>query len=170
MLKLRNIRFILIIIIYITIYYNYKETFVIENKIVNDIPKYDYFMKLEISKINLNKFIVNDEHNNIEENVTYHNKSSMPDIDKGNLILMAHSGNASISYFKDIHLLESNDGINIYYQNKKYEYKIEDIYIVKKTGKVDINRQNKTSITLITCINLDDQLVIIGYLENITLL
>ena len=43
------------------------------------------------------------------------------------------------------------------YNNKKYIYKIDNIYNEEKTGKVRIFRnKNKTTLTLITCTKDDD--------------
>ena len=57
--------------------------------------------------------------------------------------------------------------IEFYYNHSKYIYKIDNYYMVDKTGKVNIIRdKNKDAITLITCSQTDKtkQLVYIGYL------
>ena len=94
----------------------------------------------------------------------------MPDIKNSNLILAAHSGNSNVSSFKDLNKLEINDNIYIEYNNKEYQYKIVNYYTVEKTGLIDIIRnKNKTTLTLITCIeNTNKQLVIISELYKIT--
>ena len=115
---------------------------------------YKYVGILEIPKINLKKgFLdVNSKYNTIDYNVTVIKTSTYPDVNKGNFILAAHSGTASISYFKNLYKLKKGDNANIYYKNKKYVYKIVKIYEQPKTGKLSIYRDySKTTLTLITC-------------------
>lgn len=90
----------------------------------------------------------------------------MPDVDKGNFIVAGHNGNSYISFFKNLHKMNSGDLINIYYNGYKYVYKYDNFYEVEKTGTVNIVRdKNKTAVTLITCKrNSNKQLVFIGYL------
>lgn len=116
--------------------------------------QYKYVGILEIPKISLKKgFLdINSKYNSIDYNVTVIKTSTYPDVDKGNFILAAHSGTASISYFKNLYKLKKGDTANIYYKNKKYVYKIVKIYDQPKTGKLSIYRDySKTTLTLITC-------------------
>lgn len=120
----------------------------------NNKNTYEYVGILEIPKIKLQKgFLnINSKYNAIDYNVTVIKTSTYPDVDKGNFILAAHSGTASISYFKNLYKLKKGDIANIYYKNKKYTYKIVKIYDQPKTGKLSIYRDyNKTTLTLITC-------------------
>lgn len=120
----------------------------------NNQNAYKYVGILEIPKINLKKgFLnINSKYNTIDYNVTVIKTSTYPDVDKGNFILAAHSGTASISYFKNLYKLKKGDKANIYYKNKKYTYKIVKIYDQPKTGKLSIYRDySKTTLTLITC-------------------
>ena len=61
-----------------------------------------YLGVLEIPKIGLKRgfYNIDSRYNNIQYNVTLVQGSNMPDVQNGNLILMAHSGWASISYFE----------------------------------------------------------------------
>ena len=82
-------------------------------------------------------------------------------------MLASHNGNASTSYFKDIHKLESNDEVIIYYGGYQYQYKVINSYEVEKTGKINVVRNGeKSTLTLITCKGNDKQLVIICELVN----
>ena len=94
-------------------------------------------------------------------------QSIVPDEINGNVILMAHSGTAYISYFNNLKYLNINDHIYLDYNNKTYNYKITNIYDVEKTGSLNIKRNNnKSTITLITCRdNSNKQIVIIGEIE-----
>lgn len=115
---------------------------------------YDYIGILEIPNIDLKQgFLdINSKYNNVDYNITVVQTSTYPDVDKGNLILAAHSGTSYISYFKNLYKLNNGDKAYIYYKGIKYEYQIVNIYNVEKTGKVSIYRNNnETVLTLITC-------------------
>jgi LPXTG-site transpeptidase (sortase) family protein len=117
-----------------------------------------YIGNLEIPKINLNRGFVdiNSEDNNISKNVTIVKTSDMPDVDKGNFILAAHSGSAYISYFNDLYKLNNGDYAYVTYNGVKYTYQITKIYTQPKTGQIGIYRDhNKTTLTLVTCTNTD---------------
>lgn len=117
-----------------------------------------YIGNLEIPKINLNRGFVdiNSEDNNISKNVTIVKTSDMPDVDKGNFILAAHSGSAYISYFNDLYKLNNGDYAYVTYNGVKYTYQIIKIYTQPKTGQIGIYRDhNKTTLTLVTCTNTD---------------
>ena len=114
----------------------------------------EYIAYLEIEKVNLRQGLVskNSYYNNVNRNIQIIKVSDYPDKEKGNTILAAHSGNSSISYFKNLYKLVIGDSAKIYYKNYIYNYKIVDIYRVPKTGSVRINRDTtKTCLTLITC-------------------
>lgn len=114
----------------------------------------EYIGYLEIKKVNLKQGLVSkgSYYNNVNRNIQIIKTSDYPDKEKGNTILAAHSGNSSISYFKNLYKLVKGDTAKIYYKNYIYAYKIVDIYRVPKTGSVRINRDtNKTCLTLITC-------------------
>lgn len=124
---------------------------------------------LTIPKISLSRFLYNidNEKNNLDDNVILVNSSSMPDEEKGNVIIAGHNGNSPISYFKNIHKLNVDDIFTIKYKEIEYTYKIVKKYLVKKDGTVEINRDIRYSTaTLITCYGKDKQLVIIANLEQ----
>ena len=124
------------------------------NKKTSTSNKYSYIGYLEIPKINLKKgFLdIKSKYNSIDYNVTVIKTSTFPDKPKGNFILAAHSGTATISYFRNLYQLKKGDVAHIYYKKKKYTYKIVKIYTQAKTGKLSIYRDyNKTTLTLITC-------------------
>lgn len=118
-----------------------------------------YVGVLEIPKIGLKRGFYNTDskYNSIEYNVSVVAGSTMPDVPNGNLMLMAHSGDAYISFFAYLYRLNVGDSAYVTYQGKKYRYNIVNIYTVPKTGKVAIYRNyNKTTLTLITCTKNDD--------------
>lgn len=130
--------------------------------------KINYIAVLKIQKIKLVRGLVdrNSYQNNIKYNVQILKDSSMPDEDKGNVILAAHSGNARISYFRNLDKLVIGDDISIEYNSVIYNYKVVDIYLIDKTGTAEIIRnKNKSTLTLITCKhNTNKQIIVIAEL------
>lgn len=133
-------------------------------------PTYETFT-IEIPKIKLNKHLFKQtELNDVNKNIEILKESDMPDVPNGNLILAAHSGNSSVSYFKNIHKLKKEDDLFIKYNQKQYEYKLKYTYDIEKTGIAQIIRNpNKNTLTLITCIEgTNKQLIIIAELSKIS--
>jgi len=113
-----------------------------------------YIGYLSIPNINLKKGFTDksSKYNTVSRNVQILGASDYPDKDKGNVILAAHSGNSSVSYFNKLYMLNKGDFAYIEYNNNKYTYKIVDIYTVEKTGKAEIRRnKDVNTLTLITC-------------------
>lgn len=118
------------------------------------LGKYDYIGYLSIPDINLERGFLStlSKYNSVKYNIMLIKDSTMPDQKNGNLILAAHSGNSSISYFKHLYKLKMGAKATITYNNKDYTYQMVDKYEVKKDGTVEIKRnKNKTTLTLITC-------------------
>lgn len=123
---------------------------------------------IEIPKINLKRYLykVDAYQNNVDKNIEVLKSSDMPDVKDGNLILAGHNGNTSVGHFRNLHKLSLGDDIIVNYKGKSYNYEVSKIYDVLKTGTVAIKRdKNKNTITLITCLGSDRQLVVIGYLK-----
>ncbi|MBE6153771.1 MAG: sortase [Firmicutes bacterium] len=138
----------------------------IQNSEENKSSKYIAIIK--IPKIKLEKgFFGKDSYlNNVNRNIEILDDSDMPDKAKGNVILAAHSGNSKVSFFRNLHKLEKNDSISIFYQGSEYKYKIVNIYDIPKTGTAKIKRNiDKSTLTLITCRQgTDSQIIIISEL------
>ena len=157
----------------------------IEEKVIEDIPEVEkvsqednnnnyvidyskYLGVLEIPKIGLKRGFYNTDskYNNIQYNVTMIGGSNLPDVDKGNLMLMAHSGDAYISYFAYLWMLGIGDHAYVTYNGRKYDYQVVNIYNVKKNGVAVIHRNTeKTTLTLITCTKDNDSSQTIYILE-----
>jgi sortase A len=120
---------------------------------------YEYYLaSLEIPKSNISRGFYDKDSslNEVNSNIYFLPESDYPDTKNGNVILAAHSGNYSNSYFTNLNKLEEGDKAYIKYKNVTYTYKIVNIYDVEKTGTVSIYRNmNKSTLTLITC-NLND--------------
>ena len=113
-----------------------------------------YLGILEIPKINLKNgfYDLNSKYNNVDYNITVINGSTYPTEENNNLILAAHSGDCPVCYFENLYKLSLGDIAYLSYKNKKYSYKIVDIYEVEKDGTVAIYRDySKNVLTLITC-------------------
>ena len=145
----------------------------ISDEIVEDIPEVEekketqpepqeekkidytkYFGVLEIPKIGLKSgfYGFDSRYNNIERNVTLVGGSTMPDVVNGNLILMAHSGSAYVSFFAYLYRLNVGDMAYVTYNGIKYKYQIVNIYNIPKTGQATITRNmDRSCMTLITC-------------------
>ena len=127
---------------------------------VNDNVITEYYIGyLEIPKINLYRGFVdmNSSANNVQINLQIIKPSNYPDVEKGNFILAAHSGNGYNAYFKDLYKLSNDDNAYVYYNNKKYTYKITNIYTQAKVGRLSVYRKkDTTSLTLITCTKDDE--------------
>lgn len=127
---------------------------------------------LEIPKINFNKgFYRKDSSlNNVKFNLKILDSSSYPDEKNGNTIIIGHSGNYSNSYFANLYQLVVGDTASIRYGDKKYHYKVVNIYDDIKDGTVTIYRdESKTCLTLITCTKDDEtkQTIYIFELESV---
>ena len=91
---------------------------------VNEEPVQEYTIDynkylgvLEIPKIRLKRgfYGLDSKYNSIQYNVTLVGGSTMPDVPNGNLILMAHSGDAYISYFAYLYKLNIGDEAYVTY-------------------------------------------------------
>lgn len=114
---------------------------------------------LDIPKIGFSRGFYKKESslNNVKFNLKILPQSNYPDEDKGNVIIIGHSGNYSNSYFGNLYKLALDDTASITYNGKKYTYKIVNIYTDKKDGTVTIYRdETKKCLTLITCTKDDD--------------
>lgn len=139
---------------------------VADNVTADNQPKQEYAVDyskylgvLEIPKIGLKRgfYNIGSKYNNIQYNVAMVEGSTLPDVYNGNLILMAHSGDAYISYFAYLYKLNVGDYAYVTYNGRRYQYQIVNIYEVEKNGIVRIQRNyEKTSLTLITCTKNND--------------
>ena len=140
------------------------------NKVITN-NKAIYIGYLSIPNINLRKgFTEKDsKYNTVNKNIQILSASDYPDKENGNVIIAAHSGNSSVSYFNKLYLLNIGDYIFIEYNGIKYTYKIVNIYSIEKTGKAEITRnKNISTLTLITCTkdNKKTQTIYISELIN----
>ncbi len=139
-----------------------------KHPVAQEIDYSKYLGVLEIPKIGLKRgfYNIDSRYNNIQYNVTMVKGSTLPNVEKGNLILMAHSGWAAISYFEYLYNLRIGDVAYVTYNGQKYVYSLVNTYDVPKNGHVKISRNyEKTTLTLITCTRNSDTLQTVYILE-----
>lgn len=140
------------------------------NYVDNTIDYSKYLGVLQIPKIWLKRgfYNVDSKYNNVDSNVTLVDGSVMPDEQAGNLILMAHSGDAYVSYFSQLYKLSIGDECFILYNGQAYHYVITKIYDVDKIGAVGIDSNPDTAnLILITCTKDKDNLQTIYVAEQV---
>lgn len=142
-----------------------------EETTTSNVSSYNYIAVLEIPSINLKRGLVDpsSKYNNVNYNIQIIDKSTMPDVVNGNLVLASHNGASYISFFRNLDKLNINDKIYVYYDGYKYIYSLSKTYDTPKDGNIEVYRDNnKTTITLITCKKntKDTQVVYIGYLDS----
>lgn len=135
-------------------------------------PSYseNYIGVLEIKKISLTRGFYNKDSklNNVNYGLQILNESNYPDEDKGNVIIASHSGNARVSYFRNLSKLNNDDEAIIHYDGKSYHYKLTKKYEIEKTGYASINPYRKNTLILITCNHgTNKQLVFIFELNKV---
>lgn len=142
-----------------------------EKEEVKEHKKIEYIAVLKIPKINLERGLVDPTSylNNVDYNIQILKNSAMPDQRFGNVMLAAHSGNARISYFRNLDKLDINDNVSISYKGKTYSYKVVNIYDIEKNGKAQIIRnKNVSTLTLVTCRhNTNKQMIVICELVSV---
>ncbi len=129
-------------------YYNEKE-----------IEKEHYLGILSIPSIKLKRGFYDElsSLNQVNKNilVVY---DKMPNI----LVLAAHRGNSSVSFFNNLDQMKMGDSLFLDYQHVKREYLYLDHYMVEKNGNVPLSYdKSKKTLVLITCSKKDKQKQII---------
>ena len=143
----------------------------VEEPVVEEPIDYSkYLGVLEIPRVHLKRGFYNtdNKYNDIKYNVMFLPGSDLPDVQNGNLILVAHSGTGYNSYFRTLYKLDIGDIASVTYNGNVYNYRIVNIYNVDKVGWVDVVRnESKTCLTLITCTKDDDnhQTIYVAELE-----
>ena len=120
----------------------------VEANKINENPNYG---TVSIEKISLNRNFYKD--GNVDKEIVMLD-SEFPNIENSLLVLASHSGTSPFSFFNYLYKLELGDIVNITYNDELYNYKIIDVYQVKKDGSAEIYKiKNKRTLVLITCTN-----------------
>ncbi len=126
-------------------------------EVKEETPKirYNYVGYLEIPRISLKRGFLSkeDRYNNIQYNIKVSNAGSYPDQPNTNFILIAHSGDAYISYFAYLYRLNIGDMAYVTYNGVRYSYTLVKVEVQPKVGVVTIHRprEDVNGLTLITC-------------------
>lgn len=117
-----------------------------------------YIGVLSVPDVNIERGFVSadSKYNSVSYNVMLIKGSTMPDVEKGNLILAAHRGNSSVSFFENLYKLKIGAYAYVNYNNKVYKYELKNTYTELKDGSLTIRRNAEVScLTLITCTRND---------------
>ncbi len=103
-----------------------------------------------IPKINLDKsvYTLNNPNNNIKKNIQILSSSN---INNNTFILASHSGTNNNAYFNNLYKLRLKDKIYIKKDKSMYTYIINKIYYINKTGYLELEKEIKNTLILITC-------------------
>lgn len=119
-----------------------------------------YVGYLSIPKIGLKRGFLakEDRYNDIQHNIMVSQDATYPDVENGNFILIAHSGDAYISFFAYLYKLKIGDVARVQYRDKEYKYQLVKIEEQPKVGEITIHRPNYNTkgLTLITCTKDND--------------
>lgn len=138
-------------IIYKYLIYIFMGFYLSLNNNYNQIVSNDYYFILNIPKINLSEKVYeyNDKNNDVNKGIFLAKEYNFNSFN-GSLILASHSGNSSISHFKNLDKLDKYDIVSIIIDNRIIYYKIVDIFKIQKNGKFKYSNENET-IYLVTC-------------------
>ena len=125
----------------------------------NVSPKIIPIGRLIIEKIKLDQALydINSPNNNVEENVTILEGSSLPTDNKGTIFVAAHNGTGDIAYFNDLDKLKVNDEIIFKYNNINYHYLVDKIFEEEKDGDIEITKSSDNQLVLTTCSKKDSK-------------
>lgn len=117
---------------------------------------------LEIPKIELKRevYSMDSPFNHVDYHVEILKESNQ---EHQVLFLASHSGRGDNSYFNDLIYLEKGDSIWIFFEGKRYNFFVDDVYLVSKTGYLALEEENLVDVLyLITCslVYTDKQLVV----------
>ncbi len=113
-----------------------------------------YIGYVEVPSVKIKRGFVSPDskYNSVGYNVMVIKGSEMPDVKNGNLILAAHRGNSSVSFFDKLYKTKRRDKAIITYGGKTYTYELVNSYEESKDGSLTIKRNaNVNTLTLITC-------------------
>ncbi len=122
---------------------------------------------LEIKKIKL-KGIVSEEsvYSKKIKGIVMFKEFGRPNLTNTNTVIGAHSGNGSNSFFTNLDKIELGEKVNYFYKGKKYEYKvIKKFFVDESNTKILNNIKEKTTLTIFTCNEVDNNYRLILLLE-----
>lgn len=130
----------------------------ITSSVITTNKQNNYIGILRVPDISLKRgFLdIDSKYNSVSYNIMQVKGSTMPDHKNGNLILAAHRGNSSVSFFDKLYKLKTGSYAYIDYEGKTYTYVLTNSYTVPKVGNITISRNGDVNtLTLITCTRND---------------
>ncbi len=107
-----------------------------------------YNNEVIIESIGLKQIIVSYKYSSINKNIILLKES---DYINDLYFLAAHSGNSKISFFKNLDLININDKVTLIINNRKIKYLVAKKYYIKKNGYMNLEKEEKDLLYLITC-------------------
>lgn len=148
--------------------FNYPECKKIIKRNINKNNKFNYndsyIAVLEIPIIGFKRGLYDKDStlNDVNHDIAFLPNTEYPS-GNSSTVIVGHSGNSKYAYFNDLDKLDIGDTIYLYYDKTKYEFIVDNIYLVLKTGDVEVIKdENKMTLTLITCFEDNYQLVIVA--------
>ena len=123
-----------------------------------DVSK-EYFGRLKIPKINLNKgfYSYSSPYNNVDKGLELINDYVSL---KNGIVLASHSGNSNVSFFKDLYKISIGDYVYISFGKDEYTYKVTSKYETLKNGYLDLPSYDYLLVLTTCSYNDGKQLVI----------
>jgi len=147
---LKRIVIILIILSFLLIN-NKNEQIIISKETKKD--ETEEIGRIIIPKLNLSEplFKIDSPENTIEKHIEILKESTFPDQKNSLILIAAHSGTGNIAYFEELDELKANDKIILIINNKEYIYYVKDIWEERKSGYININKEDTKQLILTTC-------------------
>lgn len=110
---------------------------------------------LSIPSIQLKKgfYNINSKKNTVDVGLEVLKGSRMPNEDNSSLVIAGHSGTGYLAFFKDLDKVEKGSLIDVYYNQMKYTYQLEETTITEKTGEIKIEKEADSQTLILTTCN-----------------
>ena len=112
--------------------------------------------RIEISSIKLNAKISEGTDSKILNKYVGHFENTKKE--NGNIGLAAHNRGYKVNYFQNVKNLKIGDKINYFYNGKKYIYEVYTNHIILDTDWSVLEDNNENEVTLITCVENEEEL------------
>ena len=127
------------------------------------------YAELSIPKLELkeNIYLKDSKYNDLNHGLYLLPESDYLFDEDSQMIVLSHSGNSSISHFKDLDQVMIHDKIVVTTTNVTYFFKVMDIYAEKKDGKIAIKKPREMSLVLVTCTKYTNDLQTVVIAKNV---
>lgn len=124
--------------------------------------------KIIIDKINIDREYSISSIKDFVIGIVMFEETGRPDKDISNTVIGAHSGYGENAIFNNLNKLDKDDEIYLIYNNKKYEYIVDEVKEVEQTDLSVLEDKDNNILTLLTCKIHDTtkRIVVISHLNN----